>query len=131
MMPAEALASVVIALIFPTIFRRSRSTLREIAERFREIAAGLLLDGDDDREEAHLRHRHALKSRRAGLAQRPAERLGFDDGAELRLDRLGDFVATMRIQSLSGRPAFTPRTMTSMALGSSPGTFFCAACGGS
>ena len=55
------------------------------------IAAGLLLNADNDREEGCLRHRHALGQFIDRLAQWDAERLGLGDVAELGLDRLGRF----------------------------------------
>ena len=55
----------------------------EIAERLGQIAAGLLLDGDDDGEEAHLRHRHARHHALEGLAQRDADALLLDELGEL------------------------------------------------
>ena len=56
----------------------------EIAQRLGEVAAGLLLDDDDDREEIGLGDRHALVELADGLADRHAERLSLHDGAELR-----------------------------------------------
>ena len=43
--------------------------------------------------------------------------LRLDDGLELAATGSGDSLAMMRRQSLSGRPALTPRTMTSTASG--------------
>ena len=89
MMAAEALASMVMAAILPLIFLRSRSTLRQVAERLGEVAAGLLLDGDDDAEEVRLGHRHALvELARTASPIGSAERLALDDGAELGAHRL-------------------------------------------
>jgi len=47
-----------------------------------------LLDCDDDPEKVRLRHRHPFEQARAGLAKRHADRLGFNDGQELALERL-------------------------------------------
>ncbi len=88
MMPAEALASIDIAWIFSVIFLRSRSTLRGCRALPERVAARLLLDRDHDAEEVRFRHRHPLVEPRAGLAERHADGLGLDDGAELALQRL-------------------------------------------
>src|SRR5262245_55598054 len=61
---------------------------REIAERFGQIAARLLLNADHDAEEIALRQRDALVELGAGLAYRNADGLRLDDGAEFALDRL-------------------------------------------
>ena len=79
MIPAEALASMLIAWTLPRILARSRSTTREVGERLREVAARLLLDVDHDREEVHLGGGHPLEQPRDRLAQRQAERLRLDD----------------------------------------------------
>jgi hypothetical protein len=55
-----------------------------LPERFRQIAAGLLLDRDHDAEEVRLRHRHPFEQPRTGLAERHADRLGFDDAPGTR-----------------------------------------------
>ena len=59
--------------------------LGEVAERFRQVAAGFLLDRHHDAEEVRFRHRHALIEPRAGFAERNADRLGLDDRQELAL----------------------------------------------
>ena len=61
MMPAEALASDDIALIFCFIFLRLRSTRARLPSASLQVAARLLLDGDDDDEEVHFRQRHAIE----------------------------------------------------------------------
>ncbi len=61
----------------------------QVSERFRQIAAGLLLDANHDSEEVRFRHRNALVELAAGLSDRDAEGLGLENGAELALERLG------------------------------------------
>ena len=85
---AEAFASMLMATILPFILLRSRSTLREVAERLGEVAAGLLLDADDDGEEIRLGDRHPLDRACRRVAEREPERLRLDDGAELGPQRL-------------------------------------------
>ena len=61
---------------------------RQVAERFGQVAAGLLLDRDDDAEEVGFRQRHALVELGAGFADRHADGLRLDDRPEFALDRL-------------------------------------------
>ena len=118
MMPAEAFASMLIALILPLIFLRSRSTRERLPSASDRLPPALLLDGDDDGEEVRLGHRHALGQPRDRLGQRHAQRLGLDDLAGIRsCTGSAASLAMILRQSLSGRPALTPRTMTSTAFG--------------
>src|ERR1043166_3154567 len=59
--------------------------LGQISERFRQVAAGPLLDRDDDAEEIGLRHRDALVELAAGLADRHADALCVRGCFELAL----------------------------------------------
>ena len=88
MMPAEALASCDIAWIFAFIFLRSRSTRDRLPSASARLPPAFCWIAIDDAEEIRLRHRHVLVELAAGLAQRHADRLGFDDGAEFGLHRL-------------------------------------------
>ena len=69
-----------IALILPAILLALAQDARQVAERFRQVAARFLLDVDDDDEEVGLRHRHPLEqlARRASPSGH-AQRLGLDD----------------------------------------------------
>src|SRR3954454_1323406 len=62
--------------------------LREVAQRLGEVAARFLLDADDDAEEVGLGDGHALVELDDRVADRDAERLRLDDGAELGLEGL-------------------------------------------
>ena len=93
---------------------------REIAHRFGKIAARLRLNADDDGEEIRLRDsaRAAPVVRRLRPGSGPCDcdstisRNSAVTGSEAS-------AAMMRKQSPSGRPALTPRTMMSIALGNS------------
>src|SRR5437764_1083197 len=63
--------------------------LRQVAERFRQVAAGFLLDRDHDAEEVRLRQRNAIIEFGAGFADRDADGLSFDDRAHLAFKGLG------------------------------------------
>jgi hypothetical protein len=87
MIEAEAFASIDMDLVAHLLALAQH--LGEVAECFREVAARLLLDRDDDAEEVRFRERDTLVELRAGLADRHADRLGVDNCAELALERLG------------------------------------------
>src|SRR3974377_841604 len=92
MIMAEAFASMDIAWILAFIFLRSRNTRERFSERFRQVAAGSLLNADDDCKEVGLRNRNMLVQTIAGLSQWEADGLRLDDAAELALEGLGRFV---------------------------------------
>src|SRR6185436_5382849 len=57
----------------------------QVSERFGQVAAGLLLDRNDDAEEVGLGQRHPLVELGASLADRHADGLGLDDRLEFAL----------------------------------------------
>src|SRR3954447_21403393 len=61
---------------------------RQVAERLGQVAAGLLLNRNDDAEEVGFGQRHALVKLGAGLADRHADGLCLDDRLEFAFDRL-------------------------------------------
>ena len=118
MMTAEAFASIDIAWILAFIFLRSRSTRDRLPSASERLPPALCWIDDHDAEEVRLRQRHALEQLGAGLAQRDADRSASRRWPGIRsCTGSGASVAMMRRQSPSGRPALTPRTMTSTASG--------------
>ena len=92
MIAAEALASLLMRLILPFIFLRSRSTRERLPSASERLPPAFCWMATTMREEARLGHRHALRQLGDRLGERNAERLGLDDRAEFAADRLGRLV---------------------------------------
>ena len=125
MIIAEAFASDDSALIFSRISLRERSTAERLPSASERLPPVFCWIVQHDGEEVHFRQRHALVHALQRLIERHAHRMAshhdleFGAAAAAELSR-----AMMRRHSLSGRPDFTPRTMTSMASASWLTNFF-------
>ena len=115
MMPAEALASMHIALILPFIFLRSRSTRERLPSASERLPPAFCWMAMTMAKKFDLRQRHALVE----LARPPRRAAGpccwvSTMRRNSRCTGSAASLAMMRRQSLSGRPDLMPRTMTSM-----------------
>ena len=83
-MPAEAMASRRQGLDLLAHHLARAQHDRQVAQRLGQVAAGLLLDGDDDGEEAQLRRRHALVHLAPAPGRGSGPRRGSRPGAGTR-----------------------------------------------
>ena len=89
-MPADALASIDIALIFSAIFLRSRSTLERLPSASDRLPPDSSAGSRSRCRRSWLRGSASARSSRVqASAERHADRLGLDDGVEFAAERLG------------------------------------------
>src|SRR5829696_6607650 len=88
MIAAEALASMLIALILPAILRRSRSTRDRLPSASERLPPAFCWIAITCRRSSPRRPRHALEQLRDRVGDRYPKRLRVDDRPELAAQRL-------------------------------------------